>query len=527
MSVHRRARVIGAFVVASLAMAACGGDDGGGDATGASVDEGLRSGVQSQLGGSSTTAAEAAPHPTSMQEWEALWAKERAAIVKRINDNGWGTSEDGKTVTGPEGYRVDLSACPAGWSNTEGITDSEIKFGWAGPLSGTLGDFGNMPRGTGAILEHDAAQGAFTDSLGKRRNINFAIRDDGYDPARTIPLVDELLDSEKVFALGTMISSGTLSTYGKTNARCVPHFSTTGHPAWADPLHHPWTTGMIVSYSTEAFIWGSYIEQHLDEWGGKVKVAALVMSNDFGKAYDSAFRAFIARSSRAADIEYVTEGLEPSAPIVKDQMTTLASHQPDVFIGMLTGATCTQTILEAAQNGMKESAEALILGTGCKASSFVGKDKIGGDGAAANGWWVVGGGLKDFNAAEFDDDPWVAATRDVLAKAGYDYHTSSNFTWGASLGWQISQALQVAGQLRGGLTRSNMNLALRSMDMTNPGLIEGVKYNMNGNADAFLIEGADLSQFNSAEQRWEVRSIIELSGKSATCSWDQAAGGCR
>jgi hypothetical protein len=151
---------------------------------------------------------------------------------------------------------------------------------------------------------------------------------------------------------------------------------------------------------------------------------------------------------------------------------------------------------------------------------------LGGEGWAADGWWVVGGGLKDFNAAEFDDDPWVSATRDVLAKAGYDYHVSSNFTWGASLGWQISQALQVAGQLQGGLTRANLNLALRSMDMTNPALVEGVKFNMNGNADAFLIEGADLSQFNSAEQRWEVRSIIELSGKSATCSWDQAAGTC-
>ena len=29
------------------------------------------------------------------------------------------------------------------------------------------------------------------------------MRDDAYDPARTIPLVDELIDSDKVFAMTT------------------------------------------------------------------------------------------------------------------------------------------------------------------------------------------------------------------------------------------------------------------------------------------------------------------------------------
>ena len=49
-----------------------------------------------------------------MDEWEELWAQERAAIVARIAENGWGKSADGNTVTGPEGFTIDLSACPAG-----------------------------------------------------------------------------------------------------------------------------------------------------------------------------------------------------------------------------------------------------------------------------------------------------------------------------------------------------------------------------------------------------------------------------
>ncbi|MPY91949.1 MAG: ABC transporter substrate-binding protein [Acidimicrobiia bacterium] len=512
-------------VVGGLVAAACGGDDGGGG-TAASVDEGVRQGVESQLGSSSTTAGEATPQPTSMEQWEALWAEERAAMVARITENGWGTSADGATLTGPEGYTVDLSTCPAEWSDTEGLTDTEIKLGWPGPLSGAQADFGNMPRGAVAVLEHYAAQGAFADSEGKTREVNVIVRDDAYDTARTLPLLDEMLDSERVFAVATMISPGGLSSYDKTNARCVPQFLTTGHPAWGDPVNHPWTTNMILSYSTEAVLWGSFIEQHLDEWGGNATVASLVMSNDFGKAYDASFRAFIEQSPRAADIEYVTEGLEPQAATITDQMTTLAAQQPDVYIAMLAGTSCTQSVTEAAQNGMKEELEILFLPSLCKASSFVGKEKVGGDGSAADGWWIVGGGVKDFNAEALDDDPWVAATRKVLEDAGYDWRSSGNLGWGASLGWQLTQALMVAGELPGGLTRSNFNLAWRTMDMTNPALVEGVKFNMNGNVDAYIIEGADISQFNAAEQRWEIQTIVELSGESDNCAWDPAAGAC-
>ncbi|MGE0730652.1 MAG: ABC transporter substrate-binding protein [Acidimicrobiia bacterium] len=517
-----------AAALAAVGLAACGGDDGDATAseTAASIDEGVREGISDQLQSSTTVAEDAAPEPTTIEEWEALWAEERAAIVARIEENGWGKSADGTTLTGPEGYTVDLTKCPADWSDVEGLTDTTIKLGWPAPLSGAQADFGALPKGAEAFLTHYSERGLFTDSTGKERSVVVVTRDDGYDPAKTIPLIDEMLDSERVFGTSTMISPGGLSTYDKINQRCVPQFITTGHPAWGDPVNHPWTTGMLLSYSTEAVLWGSFIEQRLDEWGGQATVAALVMNNDFGKAYEASLRAYIEQSPRKDDIELVTEVIEPQAPTIKDQMTTLGSKDPDVYIAMLTGTTCTQSITEVAENGMKESLKAAFLPSVCKASSFVSAEKVGGDGSAADGWWIVGGGLKDFNAAAFDDDPWVAYARGVLADAGYDYKSSGNFGWGVALGWQLAQALQVAGELPGGLTRTNFNLALRTMDMTNPALVQGVKYNMDGNKDAFLIEGADLSQWSSADQAWKVQTIVELSGESDLCAWDAAARAC-
>ena len=59
-------------------------------------------------------------------------------------------------------------------------------------------------------------------------------------------------------------------------------------------------------------------------------------------------------------------------------------------------------------------------------------------------------------------------------------------------------------------------------------LLPGIKYNMNGNADAYLTEGSDISRYDSAKQQWlQQGDIVELSGKSKTCAFDQAASVCR
>ena len=58
--------------------------------------------------------------------------------------------------------------------------------------------------------------------------------------------------------------------------------------------------------------------------------------------------------------------------------------------------------------------------------------------------------------------------------------------------------------------------------------LKGIKINMNGNKDAYFMEGSDLSIYDSAKQQWIVQGeVIELSGKSANCHWDAAAASCR
>src|SRR5918992_103048 len=136
-------RLCGGLLAASLVAASCGGGDDGEGGTAATIDAGVKDALGGTAQGQTTTTVKT---PTSMAEWEALWAEERAAIVKRIKDNGWGKSADGKTVTGPEGFRIDLSKCPAGWSDTEGLTDTSIKVGLAVAQSGSFASYNNYTK---------------------------------------------------------------------------------------------------------------------------------------------------------------------------------------------------------------------------------------------------------------------------------------------------------------------------------------------------------------------------------------------
>jgi hypothetical protein len=129
----------------------------------------------------------------------------------------------------------------------------------------------------------------------------------------------------------------------------------------------------------------------------------------------------------------------------------------------------TEGLSDASINGMKESVTYKFLGSACKASGPVTKDKVG---HASDGWWSVGGGLKDIVSTAYDNDPWIKAARGWMADAGYEF-------------------------------------------------------NMNGNADAYFLEGSDISQWSAAEQTWKQQAIVDLSGKTKNCAWDQATSTCK
>jgi branched-chain amino acid transport system substrate-binding protein len=78
-----------------------------------------------------------------------------------------------------------------------GITDTEIVFGMAAPLSG-----GNRELGQGMRAGLEAAFGAVNDEGGVHgRRLRLVALDDGYDPSRTLPAMRQLVEEQGVFAV--------------------------------------------------------------------------------------------------------------------------------------------------------------------------------------------------------------------------------------------------------------------------------------------------------------------------------------
>ena len=92
----------------------------------------------------------------------------------------------------------------------------------------------------------------------------------------------------------------------------------------------------------------------------------------------------------------------------------------------------------------------------------MGKDKVGGDGSASDGWWIVGGGAKDLTDPVAGRRPLREVRAASCSRAkGIDSKSSGSLGSGCVFAWPLVQALQIAGELDGGLTRTNFILALR------------------------------------------------------------------
>ena len=449
---------------------------------------------------------------TAIEDLEAQWADQRAGIVADIKAAGYGV--DGDILTGPGGWTVDLSNCPDDWSDTTGVKDGVITLGHTTAQSGSLAAYGNIGVGMDALFDHvNATGGIGPDGL----QIELIMKDDAYVATQTQELVAELLQSQDPFYIQTLGSPNTFAVQGTLNENCVPHpLSMTGHQAWGDPDNNPWTTGLQLSYATEALLWGSWIESNLP---AGAKVAALVMDNDFGLAYEQGFADYAEASDHIGEVTFVRH--DPAAATLTNEMTTLAAAGADIFIAMTAGNACTLVVDEAARTGITEIATATFMPSVCKSVSAY----MAPSGDDSNGWWVFGGGWKDSTDAQYAEDTYIAYMNNQIDAAGLDNNIGLIATGYGQFGWPAVQTLRIAAELDGGLTRTNFMIALRSLRMDHPGLLEGINFGMNGSEDAYLVEGSDLSQFDAAGQSWIIQGgVIDLDGKSSNCPWVSGEG---
>ena len=439
-----------------------------------------------------------------------------AMITAKMDAGEWGVNSDNHLI-GPSGMEIDLNECPADWDDKAGLTDDQLRFGQTTVQSGNLAAYGNLSLGMQIYFDYVNSLDVLSG-----RDIEFIIKDDGYVAAQTIEYVDELIESANVHLLQGLGSPNGLAVYDKINEECIPHpFYLSGHPAWGDPELHPWTTSYQMSYSTEAVLWGTWIKVNLAD-DLPVKVAGLVMDNDFGLAYEMGFEAY-AEQNPDVVAEYLPVRHDPAAPTLTNEVTTIAAFDPDVFISMTAGNPCLLAIQEVEASGLYDRLSAAFTPSVCKGIAAY----LAPAGMAADDWWVVGGGLKDTTDPGKMDEPFIKFVRDMISDAGEDPGISLTGD-GACRGLEFTEAFRIADALPGGMSRTNLMLALRNFKIYNPCVMDGIQTELNGNADAYYIEGSDFSQFDAEQQTWnQIGDVVDANGGTPNCRWDKANGGCR
>ena len=500
-----RARLLAVLAAFVLVVAACG-DSGDGETTDETTDT-----TEETTDTTAEEDGESMVDTSEFDDMEYLTAEDQIALITAKVDGGeWGL--DGDILTGPAGYTIDLSECPGNWSNTGGVSDDTIQLGQSVAQSGTVAIYGTWTNGMNSYFKYINDQGGIGG-----RNIQLETLDDAYEAARAVSNIDELI-SEDVFTLASVLGTPmNLAVYDTINDACIPHlYLGTGHPAWGDPEFHPWTAGSAVflGYGAEGTLWGEFIKANASEL--PADVAVMLLNNDAGVAWFDSFEAYAEENPDVIG-EITIQRYEATAPNITNEMTTLAASDAPVYILMSGTIYCPQSMDEIANRAWDP--ELKIIPSVCSTvNSFI----PAGDNAEG---WITLQATKDVIDTRFDGDEFVELSRQVITDNGFD--PADGFTGqGISNAYPLVENLKVADALPGGLTRTNMMLAVRTMRLQHPLLLDGIAFELNGVADGHTIEGGQFVQYTIAEGADEgslepIGEVFDVNGTTPPCEFGE------
>ncbi len=383
-----------------------------------------------------------------------------------------------------------LAACSGGrgggdaGAQSPGITDTEVTLGGSYPLSGPASAYSTIARSVQACFEKVNAEGGVTMGDGKTRKINFIVYDDGYEPARMLENARRLVEQDRVFALFDTLGTPTNSAIvDYVNERGVPHlFLATGASKWGSNVEQwPWTIGWQPAYSLESAIYAEYLKRERPN----ARVAVLYQNDDFGKDYLSGFE----RAIEGSGIRIVArESYQVTDPSVDSQVLNLSRSNADVFFNISTPKFAAQAIVRKAElgwdalhllNSVSTSVGSVMEPAGIEASQGI----------------VSAEYVKDPSDPRLAQDPAMQEYKAAAEKYG-DFNIENEY---GVFGFAVCDTMVKVLEQTQQPTRESLMNAVRSMDLDNPLLIEGIRVK-TGEGDGFPIESMQLQRFQGP--RW-------------------------
>jgi branched-chain amino acid transport system substrate-binding protein len=207
---------------------------------------------------------------------------------------------------------------------SEGASDTEIKIGNTNPYSGPASAYGVIGKTIAAYWKSVNEAGGING-----RKVNFITLDDGYNPAKTVECIRQLVEQDKVLCtFNTLGTPCNTAIHKYMNQKKVPMlFVATGASKWGNPKEFPWTMGFQPDYHTEAVIYAKHILANVKD----AKIGVLMQNDDYGKDYYEGFKEGLGKEVGRI-VKHVS--YETTDPTVESQIIQLKDSGANVFFNI-------------------------------------------------------------------------------------------------------------------------------------------------------------------------------------------------
>ena len=365
-----------------------------------------------------------------------------------------------------------------------GASDTEIKLGHCGPYSGPASAYGVIGKGIEAYWKSVNDAGGING-----RKVNFVSLDDGYSPAKTVEVVRQLVEQDKVLCLFNTLGTPSNTAIQKyMNQKKVPQlYVATGASKWGRPKEFPWTMGYQPDYHTEAVIYAKHILANIKD----AKVGVLMQNDDFGKDYVDGFKEGLGKDAGNVIAKLVT--YEVTDPTVESQIIQLKDSGANVFFNVATPKFAAQAIRKAADIGWKPAQYM----TNVSASVTSVMKPAGFD----NGQGIITAAyLKDPTDKRWEDDAEMKTWRAWMDKYMPGANQGdANYVYAYSVSFLMQQTLAKCGDT---LTHENvMKQAANFQKLRVPMLLPGITVSTSP-TDYYPIQAVQLSRFKG--ETWDL-----------------------
>jgi len=365
-----------------------------------------------------------------------------------------------------------------------GATDTEIKLGHCGPYSGPASAYGVIGKGIEAYWKSVNEAGGING-----RKVNFVTLDDGYSPAKTVEVVRQLVEQDKVLCLFNTLGTPSNTAIQKyMNQKKVPQlYVATGASKWGRPKEFPWTMGYQPDYHTEAVIYAKHIQANIKD----AKVGVLMQNDDFGKDYVDGFKEGLGKDADKIIAKLVT--YEVTDPTVESQIIQLKDSGANVFFNVATPKFAAQAIRKAADISWKPAQ--YMTNVSASVSSVM--KPAGFD----NGQGIITAAyLKDPTDKRWDDDAEMKTWRAWMDKYMPGANQGdANYIYAYSVSFLMQQTLAKCGDT---LTHENvMKQAANFQKLRVPLLLPGITVSTSP-TDYYPIQAVQLQRFKG--ETWDL-----------------------